>query len=286
MGVVAPTIVRRRRSRVRTPRDTDVSDGTPFGLPCVTEATRRRVVPGGVARMAVLNDTERMIVDTVHEFVDRDVRPVVQRDRARQRVPGEDDRADEGARHLRVGDPRGARRHEGVDAVLRARHRGAGPRVDEPRRGDGRPHRGRPSCSSTSAPTSSRPTYLPRMATGEVRATMALTEPGGGSDLQAMRTVAVLDGDHYVVNGSKTWITNARRSGPDRPDVQDRPGRGAAPPRHQHPARRARAGADRLQGPAQARLQGRRELRADLRGLRRRRPRRCSAASRAAASRR
>ena len=54
--------------------------------------------------------------------------------------------------------------------------------------------------------------YLPRMATGEVRATMALTEPGGGSDLQAMRTTARRDGDHYVVNGSKTWITNARRS--------------------------------------------------------------------------
>ena len=55
--------------------------------------------------------------------------------------------------------------------------------------------------------------YLPRMATGELRATMALTEPGGGSDLQAMRTVARRDGDEYVVNGSKTWISNARRSG-------------------------------------------------------------------------
>jgi alkylation response protein AidB-like acyl-CoA dehydrogenase len=55
--------------------------------------------------------------------------------------------------------------------------------------------------------------YLPRMATGEMRATMALTEPGGGSDLQAMRTTARRDGDHYVVNGSKTWITNARRAG-------------------------------------------------------------------------
>ena len=41
---------------------------------------------------------------------------------------------------------------------------------------------------------------------------MALTEPGGGSDLQAMRTTARRDGDDYVVNGSKTWITNARRS--------------------------------------------------------------------------
>jgi alkylation response protein AidB-like acyl-CoA dehydrogenase len=55
--------------------------------------------------------------------------------------------------------------------------------------------------------------YLPRMATGEIRATMALTEPGGGSDLQAMRTTARRDGDDYVVNGSKTWITNARRAG-------------------------------------------------------------------------
>jgi alkylation response protein AidB-like acyl-CoA dehydrogenase len=54
--------------------------------------------------------------------------------------------------------------------------------------------------------------YLPRMATGEVRATMALTEPGGGSDLQALRTTARKDGNDYVVNGSKTWITNARRS--------------------------------------------------------------------------
>ncbi|SNT51609.1 isovaleryl-CoA dehydrogenase [Streptosporangium subroseum] len=53
-------------------------------------------------------------------------------------------------------------------------------------------------------------TYLPRMATGELRATMALTEPGGGSDLQAMRTSASPVDDEYVINGSKTWITNAR----------------------------------------------------------------------------
>ncbi|MGZ4517897.1 MAG: acyl-CoA dehydrogenase family protein [Mycobacteriaceae bacterium] len=54
--------------------------------------------------------------------------------------------------------------------------------------------------------------YLPRMATGEVRATMALTEPAGGSDLQAMTTSARRDGEGYVVNGAKTWITNSRRS--------------------------------------------------------------------------
>ena len=54
--------------------------------------------------------------------------------------------------------------------------------------------------------------WLAKMATGEVRATMALTEPGGGSDLQAMRTTARPDDAGYVVNGAKTWITNARRS--------------------------------------------------------------------------
>jgi butyryl-CoA dehydrogenase len=51
------------------------------------------------------------------------------------------------------------------------------------------------------------------MATGELRATMALTEPGGGSDLQNMTTTALSDGEDLVVNGSKTWISNARRSG-------------------------------------------------------------------------
>ncbi len=57
-------------------------------------------------------------------------------------------------------------------------------------------------------------TYLPRMATGEVRATMALTEPGGGSDLQNMSTTALPDGRGGLrINGAKTWISNARRSG-------------------------------------------------------------------------
>jgi alkylation response protein AidB-like acyl-CoA dehydrogenase len=54
--------------------------------------------------------------------------------------------------------------------------------------------------------------YLPRMATGEVRAAMALTEPGGGSDLQAITTTAGRTEDGYVISGAKVWITNARRS--------------------------------------------------------------------------
>jgi alkylation response protein AidB-like acyl-CoA dehydrogenase len=51
--------------------------------------------------------------------------------------------------------------------------------------------------------------FLPRMASGEFRGSLGLTEPNAGSDLQAIRTVARRDGGHYVVNGSKTWITNS-----------------------------------------------------------------------------
>ena len=51
--------------------------------------------------------------------------------------------------------------------------------------------------------------FLPRMATGAFRGSLGLTEPNAGSDLQAIRTVARRDGDDYVVNGSKTWITNS-----------------------------------------------------------------------------
>lgn len=50
--------------------------------------------------------------------------------------------------------------------------------------------------------------WLPRMATGELVSAIAMTEPGTGSDLQGVRTTAVLDGDDYIVNGSKIFITN------------------------------------------------------------------------------
>jgi alkylation response protein AidB-like acyl-CoA dehydrogenase len=51
--------------------------------------------------------------------------------------------------------------------------------------------------------------WLPKFASGEIRGGLALTEPNAGTDLQAIRTTAVRDGDHYVINGTKTWISNA-----------------------------------------------------------------------------
>jgi alkylation response protein AidB-like acyl-CoA dehydrogenase len=55
--------------------------------------------------------------------------------------------------------------------------------------------------------------FLPRLATGELRTGIGLTEPGAGTDLQGITTTATLDGDHYIVRGTKTWITNARHAG-------------------------------------------------------------------------
>ncbi len=84
--------------------------------------------------------------------------------------------------------------------------------MDEPRRCDGG-HTVVAKLLSLYGTEEQKQQYLPKMATGEIRATMALTEPGGGSDLQAMSTNAKADGDDLVITGSKTWISNARRSG-------------------------------------------------------------------------
>jgi acyl-CoA dehydrogenase len=54
--------------------------------------------------------------------------------------------------------------------------------------------------------------WLPKLASGEWLAAIAMTEPGAGSDLQAIRTRAVRDGDHYVINGAKTFITGAHNA--------------------------------------------------------------------------
>ncbi len=55
--------------------------------------------------------------------------------------------------------------------------------------------------------------YLPKCVSGELITAIAMSEPGAGSDLQGAKTTAVLHGDHYILNGSKTFITNGQKSG-------------------------------------------------------------------------
>jgi alkylation response protein AidB-like acyl-CoA dehydrogenase len=71
--------------------------------------------------------------------------------------------------------------------------------------------------------------FLPRFATGTLRGGLALTEPDCGTDLQAIRTVARREGDNYIVNGTKTWISNGIEGGCFALLVKTDP---AAEPRH------------------------------------------------------
>ncbi|MFL4981224.1 MAG: acyl-CoA dehydrogenase family protein [Xanthobacteraceae bacterium] len=66
-------------------------------------------------------------------------------------------------------------------------------------------------CVERNGTEAQKQQYLPRFASGDVRGGLALTEPDCGTDLQAIRTRAVREGDHYVINGTKTWISNGIR---------------------------------------------------------------------------
>ena len=74
-----------------------------------------------------------------------------------------------------------------------------------------------------------RARWLPDLATGRRRSGLALTEPGAGSDLQGISTIARREGDHYIVRGTKIWITNARHADPLPVLVRTDP---SADPRH------------------------------------------------------
>ncbi|MEL0192375.1 MAG: acyl-CoA dehydrogenase family protein [Halieaceae bacterium] len=64
------------------------------------------------------------------------------------------------------------------------------------------------SCVQRAGTEAQKAHFLPKFASGELRGGIGLTEPDAGSDLQSIRTVARRDGDNYVINGTKTWISN------------------------------------------------------------------------------
>src|SRR4051794_20231360 len=162
--------------------------------------------------MTELDATEADLVRTVRDFVDRRVRPVV-RDLEHDNVYPEaliEAMKEMGIYGLAVPEPYGAGRVSTPCFALVTEELARGWMSLAGAMGG---HTVVATLLVRYGTDEQKERYLPRMATGEIRATMALTEPGGGSDLQAMRTTARRDGDSYVVNGSKTWITNARRAG-------------------------------------------------------------------------
>jgi alkylation response protein AidB-like acyl-CoA dehydrogenase len=162
--------------------------------------------------MSGLNSDERAIVDTVREFVDREVKPVVQHLEHANEYPAKiiEQMKELGIYGLAIPEPWGEAPVSMPCYALVTAELARGWMSLAGAMGG---HTVVAKLILTFGTQEQKDKYLPRMATGELRATMALTEPGGGSDLQAMSTNARMEGDVYVINGAKTWISNGRRSG-------------------------------------------------------------------------
>jgi alkylation response protein AidB-like acyl-CoA dehydrogenase len=160
----------------------------------------------------MLTVEEHEIVELVREFVDRDVKPVARDLEHANTYPEQliDSMKELGIYGLAIGEPWGEAQVSAPCYVLVTEELSRGWMSLAGAAGG---HSVVAKLLQDYGTREQKDRYLPRMATGELRATMALTEPGGGSDLQAMRTVARTEGGEYVVNGSKMWISNARKAG-------------------------------------------------------------------------
>lgn len=164
-----------------------------------------------MSTLDTLPDDERFVVETVHEFVNKDVKPVVQELEHANTYPEAliEKMKELGIYGLAVPEEYGGTQVSTPCYVLVTEELARGWMSLAGAMGG---HTVVAKLLLHFGTEEQKRRYLPKMATGEIRATMALTEPGGGSDLQAMRTTARKDDQGYVVNGSKTWITNSRRS--------------------------------------------------------------------------
>lgn len=159
-----------------------------------------------------LSDDEQMLVDTVRAFIDRDVKPTVNEVEHANEYP---EAWIEAMKEMGIFGLAVPEEYDGLPVSMPAYIRV----TEELARGwmslagamGG--HTVVAKLLTMFGTEDQKQKYLPLMATGELRATMALTEPNGGSDLQAITTTAKADGDDLVINGSKTWISNVRRSG-------------------------------------------------------------------------
>ncbi|GAB3695436.1 acyl-CoA dehydrogenase family protein [Saccharopolyspora tripterygii] len=160
-----------------------------------------------------LNDEQRLFRDTLHDFVDREIVPVARDWEQSGRYPTE---IVEGMKRLglfglAIPEEYGGLGADTVSFALA---------FEEISRGwmgiAGILGSHSVSCFMLSrhGTEEQKAKYLPELATGQRRTGIALTEPGAGTDLQGIRTTARRDGDHYVVNGTKMWITNARHADP------------------------------------------------------------------------
>ena len=165
---------------------------------------------GGVAVLQ-LSDTQKAIVETVREFVDKEVVPVADTMEHNDEFP---DAIVEQMKELGLFGLTVPEEYGGIGESLTAYALA----VVELARGwmslSGVLNTHFMGCYLINkfGTDEQRGKFLPKMATGEWRAALAMSEPEAGSDVQAIRTKAISDGDEYLVNGSKMWLTNGLRS--------------------------------------------------------------------------
>jgi alkylation response protein AidB-like acyl-CoA dehydrogenase len=157
--------------------------------------------------MALDAEKENLVLDAVERFVEREIKPVAQRL----------EHADEWPTDIVAG-----MRDMGLfGCIIREEYGGLGlsastyakvveriARVWMSVSGIINSHLIMAACVQRNGTEAQRQHFLSRFASGELRGGLALTEPDCGTDLQAVRTVARRDGDHYIINGTKTWISN------------------------------------------------------------------------------
>ena len=157
--------------------------------------------------MAALSDEDTMMLDAIRKWLDRDVRPHVLRLEHADEYPHEmvEQMKEMGLFGATIPAEYGGL---GLSATTYARIVEEIASVWMSLTGIFNSHLIMAACVARQGTEEQKRHFLPKFASGEIRGGLALTEPDAGTDLQAIRTRAVRDGDAYVINGTKTWISN------------------------------------------------------------------------------
>ena len=159
------------------------------------------------ARETAPADVEAQVLDTIDRWVEKEVRPIARRFDQADEYPHElvEQMKELGLFGATIGQQWGGL---GLSASTYAKVVTRIARVWMAPTGIFNSHLIMAACVERNGTEAQKDHFLPRFATGELRGGIGLTEPNAGTDLQSIRTVARRDGDDYVIDGTKTWITN------------------------------------------------------------------------------
>ena len=159
------------------------------------------------ARETAPADVEAQVLDTIDRWVEKEVRPIARRFDQADEYPHElvEQMKELGLFGATIGQQWGGL---GLSASTYAKVVTRISRVWMAPTGIFNSHLIMAACVERNGTEAQKDHFLPRFATGELRGGIGLTEPNAGTDLQSIRTVARRDGDDYVIDGTKTWITN------------------------------------------------------------------------------